>query len=247
MCFKGLNYHVKNEIVHIQLNTEDRRNTLNSDLLREIDSAITLARQEKEARILILSGEGNTFSVGADITEMDALQPQEVEDFVLRGQAVIQALMHLELPTIAAVNGLAFGGGFELALACDIIWAHKRALFSFPECKLGLIPAWGGLQLIPHRLPASAKMELLLSGDRMNAQAAYDMGLISRIFEGREFLDNVIGEAQKFLSRDASVLRALKRLCRREDAFEDGLSEASSTFQTLWIARNETMQQTVKG
>jgi len=232
--FKELNFTFENEIIRIELNTADRRNTLGSALLGELAQALDLVKQENRAKMVILTGSGRAFSVGADIAEIDALSPPEVGEFARKGQAVIKALMGLEIPTLAAVNGLALGGGFELALACDIRWSHTRAAFGFPECKLELIPAWGGIQLLGLALSPSLQAELLLSGDLLSAQAAYQMGLVSRIFEGKDFIAQVVEESKKFLSKERHVLKEVKRLIQGKYTFEQGLSEATSAFHKLW-------------
>jgi len=238
MDFKELTFTFQDGIILIEMNTADNRNTLGSTLLSELVDAFDLVKEEKDAKILILSGSGRTFSIGADIVEMETLNSQDLNNFIRKGQIVIQALMSLAIPTLAAVNGLALGGGFELALACDMRWAHKRAAFGFPECKHQLIPAWGGIQLLRLHAAPSLQTELLLSGDRLNAQTAYQIGLVTHLFEGRDFIIQVKDASQRFLSNDLHVLKAFKKFIARKSDLEKEFTETISIFHELWFDPN---------
>jgi len=137
-------------IATITISRPKALNALNSAVLDELDSAITQVGENRAARALIITGEGNkAFVAGADIGEMVNLTPDEAVAFSRRGQAVFSAIERLPIPTIAAVNGYALGGGCELALGCDIRIASENARFGQPEVGLGIIPGFGGTVRLP--------------------------------------------------------------------------------------------------
>ena len=181
-------------------------------LLAALDWALGEVQANPGIKLLVLRGEGRCFSTGADLAAVEALPPGEAREFFERGRALIRRLEALNVVTLAAVNGLALGGGFELALACDVRWAHARAVFGFPECQLGLIPGWGGVRFLRRHLPASLALELLTRGDLLGARAVHGYGLVSRIFEGKDFKSQIRAGLEIFRARDAAVLRAIKTL-----------------------------------
>src|SRR2546430_3745669 len=136
---------------HLVLRREDGRNAIPPALLDELEGALAAVAEAQHVKLLVLRGEGKVFSVGVDLAAIEALPPREALDFFRRGQTLIRRLEGLNALTVAAINGLALGGGFELALACDLRWAHARAVFRFPECKRGLIPAWGGIRFLDRK------------------------------------------------------------------------------------------------
>jgi enoyl-CoA hydratase/carnithine racemase len=143
------------------------------------------------------------------------------------------------VPTVAAVNGLALGAGFELALACDVRWAHIRAVFAFPEAELGLVPGWGGVRFLRRHLPSSLALELLSRGNRLGAGAAHANGLISRVFGGKDFEGQVRTALAAFHDRDAAVLRSIKRLWLEGRRDREGCWDTveAAAFDALWSRR----------
>jgi enoyl-CoA hydratase/carnithine racemase len=235
MNFQNLKFTSDKQIIWVEMRkSKNDRNSLDSTLLDELLLAVHLSRQQEEAKLLVLSGHGRVFSVGADISEMESMSPDDAVEFLWKGQTLIRALIDLEIPTLAAVNGLALGGGFELALACDIRWAHARAAFGFPECKLGIIPAWGGAQLIRLHLPVSLSTELLMSGDYLGAESAHRLGLVSRIIHGEVFLQKVAEGVRKFTAIQLQTLKGLKSLTRPAPHHLKGLSQETTIFLSLW-------------
>src|SRR5205814_5308280 len=129
-------------------------------------------------------------------------------------------------------------GGLELALACDIRWAHTRAVFGVPEVKLGLIPGWGGISLLRRTVPASLCVEMVAGGECIGARRACEAGLVSRVFEDRDFEAAVIAEAKKLAARGESALKEIKALWKRERETID-LTLGDRSFQQLWSGRAE--------
>jgi enoyl-CoA hydratase len=230
---------VENRIADLVLHREDGRNAISPALLAELEPALGAVEHANGVKLLVLRGEGNCFSTGVDLTAVDALPPLEAQEFFARGRALVRRLEGLNVLTVAAVNGVALGGGFELALACDVRWAQARAVFGFPEAKLGLVPGWGGIRLLRRHLPSSLALELLSRGGRLGARAAHACGLISRVFDGPEFERQVRAALEPFRDRDAAVLRAIKRLWleRGEDGRERWDAAEAAVFEALWSER----------
>ena len=143
-------------IATLTFNRPKALNALNSTLLEDLADALDSIRADESIRVLILTGAGEkAFIAGADITEIATLTPLAAKKFAQFGQDIISKLQGLAIPAIAAVNGYALGGGCEMALACDFIYASEKALFGLPEITLGLIPGFGGTQGLPRLIGAN--------------------------------------------------------------------------------------------
>lgn len=181
-------------------------NALSFSLIEDIGKAITEAGRSK-ARALIITGEGEkSFCAGADIKELQQRSLKDQREGAELGQAVFAQLDRLSIPSIAVVNGFAFGGGCELALACTLRLALPNAKFGLPEVKLGLIPGYGGTQRLPRLVGTGRALELVMTGRVVKADEALSIGLVNRIVEGPAV------EAGKAYAREftAHSLRALQ-------------------------------------
>lgn len=174
-------------------------------LARELD----LLERRGDVRLVLLRGGTRAFCLGAELSFIAAASRSDLHAYLDRGRNFCARLASLPVPTIAAVGGLALGGGFELALACDLCWADRRAAFGFPEGDAGLVPAWGGVERVLARLHQSLGWELLL-GRRVGSAAAETCGLVSRVFESRGFFEAAAAQARELAALDPRVLRALK-------------------------------------
>lgn len=213
-----------------------RNNLLDSSFLRELHAATGHLREQAGVKLLVLTGTGRTFSTGADLDEIRSCGDEEVRRFLHAGQALVRRIMALDCLTVAAVNGLALGGGLELALACDIRWAHRRAVFALPEAKLGLLPGWGGVPLLGRLVPESFASEMVARGDFVSAGRGYEVGLVSRLFDGGDFEAAVLGELKKMADRGEQVLREIKEAARRNRE-NVNLSACDDAFLALWNER----------
>ena len=215
-----------------------RREAISPGLLAELERTPGLLERADAIKVLVLRGEGRSFCVGVDVPAVEALPPLEQLAFFARGRALIHRLERLKVPTVAAVNGLALGGGFELALACDVRWANTRAVFGFPESEVGLVPGWGGIHFLRRHLPSSLALEVLSRGNRLSASAAHASGLVSRVFGGKDFEGQVRAALAAFRNRDAAVLGAIKQLWLEggRDGYRWDAAEAA-TFEALWSRR----------
>jgi enoyl-CoA hydratase len=170
MDYNTIIYEQDEAIAYVTLNRPKSMNSLNSELIGELDSAIDAIVANNEISVVIIKGGEKFFAAGADIKEIDNLSsPLEAHNFVSRVQSVINRIELIPKPVIAAVSGYALGGGCELALACDIRIAAENAMFGLPEIKLGVIPGGGGTQRLPRLIGAGRAKELLFTGDSINA------------------------------------------------------------------------------
>ncbi len=174
---------VDGPIAFITMSRPEALNALNAKVLHELKDAIGAVSANRAVRVVILSGEGGAFVAGADIKEMQALagKPEAIRAFTEFGQGVLRDIEKLPQPVIAAIDGVALGGGLELALACDIRLASTEARFGFPEVGLGIIPGLGGTQRAPRLVGPSVAAELVMTGDIIDAAEAARIGLVNRV------------------------------------------------------------------
>jgi Enoyl-CoA hydratase/carnithine racemase len=171
------------------LNRENALNALNSQVLSEIREAIRELIQDSRMRGVIITGKGEkAFCAGADITEMKGLSFDAAEEFARKGHKTMNMIAGSDLISIAAINGYALGGGLELALACDIRIASKNAKFGLPETGLGLIPGFGGTQRLPRIVGRGLALEIILTGEHIDAERALMIGLVNHVVDLSELL-----------------------------------------------------------
>jgi enoyl-CoA hydratase len=190
MSYSNLRFDVDADgIALVTVNRPDKLNALNRATMEELGDAFSRSRTDDAVRALIVTGAGEkAFVAGADINELAALSPVEAQALALRGQAILRALETMPKPTIAAVNGFALGGGLELAMSCAIRVASPNAKFGQPEVKLGLVPGYGGTQRLPRLVGRGRAIEMLISGEMIDAAEAYRIGLVNHVTPAEELL-----------------------------------------------------------
>ncbi len=199
----------------VELLTLDRPKALNAldrATLEELLDCCGRLGADTSVRAVVLTGEGRAFVAGADIAEMRGLDAQQAEVFSRLGHAVMDALESLAVPTIAAVNGYALGGGCELACACDWIYASEKARFGQPEVNLGLIPGFGGTRRLVRRVGSAWAKELVLGGEPIDAETALRIGLVNRLFAPDVLLESALDAAEKIASKGPLAVAAAKRV-----------------------------------
>ena len=182
MAYSCIDLTSADGIATLTFNRPKALNALNSALLAELADAIGQIGADESLRVLILTGAGEkSFIAGADITEIATLSPLGAKQFARFGQEVISSLQALPIPVIAAVNGFALGGGCEMALACDFIYASEKALFGLPEITLGLIPGYGGTQRLARLVGKGKAMEMIFTAGMIKADEALQWGLVNHV------------------------------------------------------------------
>jgi enoyl-CoA hydratase len=190
-------------------------NALDTRTIRELGELLSAAEADASLRALVLTGGGEkAFVAGADIAEMSALTPLEARRFAEAGQRTFERLEALPIPTIAAVNGFALGGGCELAMACDLVYASEKARFGQPEVNLGIIPAFGGTQRLQRRVGPARALEMILTGDMADAATAKAWGLALDVLPPEKLLDHALAQARKIAAKGPAAVAAAKRILR---------------------------------
>ena len=198
-------------IMTITFNRPKALNALSTALLNEFADALDKVAADEEVRVLVLTGAGEkAFVAGADIRELARFDALQAKHFAQAGQSVIGKLQSLCIPTVAAVNGFALGGGSEMALACDFIYAADTATFGLPEITLGLIPGFGGTQRLPRLVGANVAKEMIFTGRMIKADEAKTLGLVNRVCEPGALRDQVMATARAMAAKGKVALRAAK-------------------------------------
>jgi len=182
-------------ILTVTLNRPEKLNALSTEVLSELAELFTQAKENKMVKGLIITGKGKAFCAGADISRLAACQAESGYQFALFGQAVFSQLEQLGKPSIAAINGFAFGGGCELAMAATLRIASVDAQFGQPEVKLGVIPGYGGTQRLARLVGKGRALDLCLTGRFINAETALLWGLVNQVVEK----DALLSQSEKIL------------------------------------------------
>ncbi|MFW6239094.1 MAG: enoyl-CoA hydratase-related protein [Thermodesulfobacteriota bacterium] len=212
MAYENILYEIGDGMAIITFNRPKALNALNNALLTEFDEALDAVMADEEIRVLILTGAGEkAFVAGADITELATFGPLQAKLFAKKGQSVIGKLQALPIPVIAAVNGFALGGGTEMALACDFIYAAETANFGLPEITLGIIPGFGGTQRLPRLIGTNMAKELIYTGRMVPAPEAKEIGLANKVCAPDALMDEVKKTAKAIAAKGRVSLRAAKQ------------------------------------
>jgi enoyl-CoA hydratase len=203
---------LRGPVAVLTLNRPEALNALDRATLEALRAGCAQLAVDGSLRAVVLTGEGRAFAAGADVAEMRRHSPAEARAFSQLGHAAFADLEALAVPTIAAVNGYALGGGCELACACDWIYASKRARFGQPEVNLGLIPGFGGTSRLVRRVGAAWAKELVLSGEAIDAETALRIGLVNRIFAPEALLDAAVKTGETIASRSSVAVAEAKRV-----------------------------------
>ena len=226
----------------LTLNRPDALNALDEALLRALRDGIDAVGRDEAARALVVTGEGRAFAAGADIEAMSRMAPIEAEAFSRLGHDVFHALEALEIPTIAAVNGFALGGGCELACACDWIYASTKAVFGQPEVKLGLIPGFGGTSRVTRRVGIAWAKEIVMAGQNLAAQEAQRIGLVNRVFEPEELVEKTLEVGAAIAANGPLAVASAKRVLQQGQDADVRVAHAleQAAFTALFATEDRT-------
>lgn len=208
-----LNLENQDGIAILKINRPKALNALNSDVLDDLLDCTAKIAADKTIHVVVITGEGEkSFVAGADISEMQPLDPVAAATFGRKGQAVMTAIENLPQPVIAAVNGFALGGGNELAIACDIRIASEKAKFGQPEVGLGITPGFGGTQRLPRLIGPGRARYLLYSAEIIDAHKALEFGLVDMVVAPEALMETALGLATKIKKQRPEAVRQTK-LC----------------------------------
>jgi enoyl-CoA hydratase len=228
--YTNILYETEGPIATLTINRPQKRNAVNNATVAEIDQALAQVENDPDLRVLILTGAGEkAFVAGADIRELDKRDTIRGRTESRRRQEVYTRFEQLEIPSIAAINGWALGTGLELAMACTLRVASATASLGQPEVKLGIIPGAGGTQRLPKLLGVGRAMEMILTGDPVSAEQALAMGLVNRVVEPGQLMQEVGQLARTLASRPKLALQYAKEAVLRstEGSLAEGLAHES--------------------
>jgi enoyl-CoA hydratase len=190
------------QVLTLTISRPDALNALNTEILDELENIIQETRESQNVKAVVITGDGNkAFVAGADIKELSSLSEEEALELSRKGQKLFKMVEDFPKPVIAGVNGFALGGGCELAMACHMRIATENAKFGQPEVNLGIIPGYGGTQRLTQLVGRAKALELILTGDIINAQDAKALGLVNHVVANKEEMLNL---ANKIISKISS-------------------------------------------
>jgi len=224
MTYQNLLLDIVDGIATVSINRPKALNALNIKTLHELQGAFQELEKNPGVRVVILTGTGDrAFIAGADILEMKDMNCLEAVRFSKLGHATLDQIEGLGKVVIAAINGFALGGGTEVALACDFIFASDKAKFGFPEVTLGVFPGFGGTQRLPRLIGKGKAKELIFTGAMISAEEAKDLGMVNRIFSAESLMEETRKVAEKIGSNGPIAVELAKMTVDR--GYDVGLEE----------------------
>ncbi len=236
MKYSILDVQINEGIAIVTINRPEALNALNTKFFEEMDSVITTLSKNSEVKIMIISGSGKAFVAGADIAEMVNKTQEEGSAFSKIGQHTFRSLEKMNIPVIAAVNGFALGGGLELAMACDFRIASSKAKFGQPEVNLGLIPGYAATQRLSRLTGLGNALYLLMTADMITSDEALRIGLIQKIVEPDQLMEEVMKIARNILAKGPNAVKKIKKVTRQGILmdFEKGCELEAGEFGSLF-------------
>jgi len=223
----------ENSVAILKLNNPEKLNALSSDFMNKIYEKV--ADIEKTAKVLIITGCEKAFAAGVNISEINTLSYENayLENFI---DHKWEAIFDVKIPVIAAVSGYALGGGFELALMCDIIVAAKNATFGFPEVNLGIIPGMGGSQMLTKIVGPKIAGEIIMTGRFISAEEAANLKIVSYLTENHELLEKSMELAEKIAKKSVMSTRMIKESIRmaQDVGLNQGMKSERQMFRSLF-------------
>ena len=216
MAYENLLLDVSDMIATVTINRPKSLNALNRATVKELSAVLHEIALRDDVGVVLLTGAGEkAFVAGADITEMRDFSPVQALSFALFGQGVLEFMERMPQPVIGVINGYALGGGCELAMACDILVAADNARLGQPEVNLGIIPGYGGTQRLARLVGRNLAKELVLTGEMISAQRAYEIGIVNRVVPPADLMAAAREIASKILSKGPVAVKMAKMAMNR--------------------------------
>ena len=238
-----VDYEVADRIATITVSRPDKLNALNDATLRALGESIDRARKSADVGGVILTGAGRAFVAGADISQFPTMSEDDARTFAVRGQEVFRRFEKSPKPVIAAVNGFALGGGCELAMSCHVRIAADVAKFGQPEVKLGIIPGYGGTQRLPRLVGKGRALQLVLTGETIDASEAHRIGLVNAVVPAADLMPTARKMMGQMLANGPTALAlSIETIDRGLDMrLEDAIALEAENFGRC--ARTEDMRE----
>ncbi len=234
-AYKTIELTVADRIATVTINRPDKLNALNVAVFDDLTGIVEELRDRDDIGGAIFTGAGRAFVAGADISELEPHGAVAAKSLARRGQLVLNRLESLPKPVIAAVNGFALGGGCELAMACHLRIASEAAKFGQPEVKLGLIPGYGGTQRLPRLVGKGRALQLLMTGEIIDASEAYRIGLVNKVVPAAELMPSALEMMKAMLANAPLALAGCIEMVNRgyDVSMGDALAMEASAFGLL--------------
>ncbi len=229
-------YQRRERLVAIRLNRPDHLNALTRQMMDDLRIAFERIEREENLRTVVITGNGRAFCSGTDIIRLVKVDENGARDLAIQGQELCKQIEHCSVPVIAAINGIAAGGGCELALACHLRIASTNAEFSLPETTLGVTPGYGGTQRLAREIGRARALEIILTGRRISATEAFRIGLINQVCESAALYSQVEMLASDIAQQAPLAVRACLRAVvdGMPLTLEDGLALEAECFARLF-------------
>lgn len=236
-----IRYEKQDNIGIITINRPEALNALNTAVFNELEPLVGEIERDATLAALIITGEGRSFVAGADIGEQCPMDLEAGRKWARRGSSVFRRIEKLEIPTIAAVNGFALGGGCELALTCDIILASEKAKFGQPEVGLGITPGFSGTQRLPRRVGVAKAKELIFSGKQIGAEEAKRIGLVNEVYAAEELLNKAVEMAKSFTANAPIAVKYSKACIDRgmQMDIDNGIALENELFAMCFATEDQ--------
>ncbi|MGV3525360.1 MAG: enoyl-CoA hydratase-related protein [Candidatus Sericytochromatia bacterium] len=218
-------------------------NALSPAVIEQLDTVLTSVTQNSEIGAVVLTGHGpKVFVAGADIKAMSGMSAAEAEDLARNGQATLNKLADMPKLTICAINGLALGGGLELAMACDLRLAAEHAKMGQPEINLGIIPGFGGTQRLPRLIGSGHALEMLITGDPIDAATAQAWGLVNAVYPADQLLDKALELAHKAANKAPVAVKLIVEAVHAglQESLSAGLKREVESFQRVFETEDKS-------
>jgi len=243
--YKTLIYEKKENVGLLTINRPEKMNAISQELTAELSLLLDEIENDDELRVIVITGAGDkAFVAGADINELVDRDARLGRRVSRERQEIFSRIENLHVPVIAAVNGYALGGGLELALACSIRICSEKAQFGAPEVKLGIIPGDGGTQRLPRLVGQGRAMEMIITGDFIDAQEAYRIGLVNKVFPPEKLKEEAMELAKKIASRPPLAVRYAKEAVNRS---QEGDSASGFALESYLHALSCTTEDKKEG
>lgn len=244
MTFQNISVQIEGGIGRVTINRPQALNALNQDVLKELIEAFTVTLCVADVRGVMITGAGDkAFVAGADIAQMKNLSAMQADEFCRLGHQCMNAIENFQAPVIAAVNGFALGGGLELALACDFIYASETAKFGLPEVGLGLFPGFGGTQRLARLIGKNKAKELIFTAFTLTAIQAKEWGIVNHVLPPADLLPKAMACLEMILSKAPVAVRLAKRVINAgtDLPLESGLKMECSQFPLTFATEDRTI------